>query len=366
VKVASGTGSVRNIPTVSVTICAPGTSTCQTIDNIQVDTMSFGLRLVNTAAASVLGSLSIETDSSGNQIAECTQFADGYTWGSVRKADVTIGGETASNIPVAIIGDMSSSTIPSGCSSLGSAENTVSALGANGILGIGVATYDCGATCVSSIPSTPMYYACSGGTSCGSGTTLALAQQVINPVVKFSSDNNGVVLAMPSVGTTGSSTASGTLTFGIGTQSNNTLSASQQFGTTGTGLVNSTFSSTSGVAFFDSGSNGYFIGDSTLTACSGTYAGWYCPSSATTRSVAITNASGSVATGTVTLSIYNASTLFGSGNYALNDLAGDIGSTTVQDLGMPFFYGRTVYFGYDLTSSSRGAGTGTQTPYIAF
>ncbi|WP_258187807.1 DUF3443 domain-containing protein [Trinickia symbiotica] len=350
-----------NIPTVSVTVCAPGTSTCQTIDNIQVDTMSYGLRLVNTAASTVLGSLSAETDSSGNTIAECTVFADGYTWGSVRKADVKIAGETASNIPIGILGDMDSTiSAPSSCSSqsTGSSENTASAIGANGILGIGVAPYDC-PSCVSTA-NNGTYYSC--GSSTCSQTAMALTSQVANPVAKFTSDNNGIVLTMPSIDTSGVVSATGTLTFGIGTQSNNTYSASQKFGTDSAGNVNSTvLSSTSAstFGFFDSGSNGYFFDDSTLAQCSG--GSWYCPTSTTTRSVTVSNKSGSTASATVTMTIAKESALSTS-NYAFNDLAGTLGLSNVMDFGLPFFYGKTVYFGYDTAT----AGTGSQSPFVAY
>lgn len=362
VTVRNATGVV-NLPMVSVTVCAPGsTSNCQTINNIQVDTMSYGLRIVNTAMSQVLGSLAVTTDGSGNQIAECTVFADGYTWGSVRKADVTIGSKTAGSVPIAVIGDMSSSTVPTICSNTGSPENTVSALGANGILGIGVSPYDCGSSCVSSASGSP-YFKCPGGTSC-TQTTIALADQVTNPVVKFSGDNNGILLTMPAVSSSGATSATGTMTFGIGTQSNNTLSASQKFGTDSGGDINGTLQGSTQLAttFFDSGSNAYFIDDSSLTACSQNgFTSWYCPASPTTRTVAISNTSGATAAGVVTLPIQNAYTLFNSGNYAFNDLAGNIGLTTMIDIGMPFFYGRTVYFGYD----TRPVG-GTQTPYVAF
>lgn len=358
INVGVGVGHVVNIPTVSVTVCG-NNGTCQTIDNIQVDTMSYGLRIAASAASTVLGSLPTVTDGSGNMVAECTVFADGYTWGSVRRAAVTIGGKMAASVPVAIIGDMDASTVPTLCSNTGVAENTVSALGANGILGIGVAPYDCGSGCVTSAASSP-YFACPGGVSC-TQSTIALADQVANPVVKFSSDNNGVILTMPAIGASGSSSVSGTMTFGIGTQSNNALSAAQTFGTDAGGNVDGTYSGTASTTFFDSGSNGYFLEDSTLTTCTGQYASFYCPAASTTRSVAVVNASGASASGTVAMPIGNAISLFTSGNYAFNNLAGHIGLTGYVDVGMPFFYGRTVYFGYDMTQVG-----GTQNPYVAF
>ena len=66
------------------------------------------------------------------------------------------------------------------------------------------------------------YFACPGGTSCAR-TAVPLAQQVANPVAKFAVDNNGVIVQMPPMPDTGAPSATGTLVFGIGTQSNNAL-----------------------------------------------------------------------------------------------------------------------------------------------
>jgi hypothetical protein len=360
VTVSSGLERVANLPVVSVTVCAPGTATCQTIDNIQVDTMSYGLRLVGSVASQVLPHLSVETDGSGNGIAECTVFADGYTWGTVRKADVKIGGETASGIPISILGDEAVAP-PSSCISQtpGGAENTVSALGVNGILGIGVSPYDCGAPCVSTV-NNGTYYGCTS--SACSETTLALANQVTNPVAAFVTDNNGVILTMPAVGSSGSRSISGTLTFGIGSQSNNVQPASAKKLTTDqAGNVNSTVftGGGSGAAFFDSGSNGLFFNDASLTTCTDA-PDFYCPPSPTSRNVTVSSFSGSTTSTTIVMPITNADTLFQSGNFAFNDLAGPF-MNGVIDLGMPFFYGKTVYFGYDRTPLG-----GSQTPYVAF
>ncbi len=88
-----------------------------------------------------------------------------------------------------------------------------------------------------------------------------------NPVANFATDNNGVIVEMPPVSNTGSGSATGTLVFGIGTQSNNKLAASQTFTTDAFGdLNNSTFNGSRLTAFFDSGSNAYFFADSTLAA----------------------------------------------------------------------------------------------------
>ncbi|MFP3648646.1 DUF3443 family protein, partial [Paraburkholderia sp. SIMBA_054] len=84
-----------------------------------------------------------------------------------------------------IIGDKPASTTPSaGCGS-GSAENTANDLGANGIIGIGTALYDCGSTCAnaSTAGTYSNYFSCPGGTSC-TRTAVPLANQVANPVAK--------------------------------------------------------------------------------------------------------------------------------------------------------------------------------------
>ncbi|MFP3567243.1 DUF3443 domain-containing protein [Paraburkholderia sp. SIMBA_030] len=359
ITVGVGVKGVINIPTVSVTVCPPGSTTnCQTIDNIQVDTGSFGLRVVSSKLTSVLGALPAVTVA-GVPLAECATFADGYTWGSVRTADVTIGSETAGSIPMQIIGDMAASTVPAGCT--GVAENTASDLGANGILGIGTAPYDCGVTCAnaSTAVNNSNYFACPGGTSCSTRSAVPLAQQVANPVAHFATDNNGVIVQMPPIGDTGSPSATGTLVFGIDTRSNNAMAAAQSFTTDPWGnLSNSVFNGTTVRAFLDSGSNGYFFADSSLTLCGGSYVGFYCPSSAQTRSISLVGLNGTKTTANI--GILSAATLFGNGNnYAFNDLAAQ--NSGSFDLGLPFFYGRHVYYGIDQTASG-----GQQAPYVAF
>jgi hypothetical protein len=361
VTISSGVANAPNIPTVSVTICVPGTSNCQTITNVQVDTESFGLRLASEAIPSQLLSSLPTSTVNGAQLAECSQFADSFTWGSVRTADVQVAGETASSLPIQVIGDLSS--VPEGCSQGLPEQSTPSQLGANGILGIGVAPYDCGSACVTSTDTTPAYYGCSSSTSC-SPTTVPLAQQVTNPVPRFATDNNGVILQLPSIPSTGQVSATGTLYFGIGTRSNNTLSpVVGTFSTSPYGDVAGTYNGVAvEEAFFDSGSNAYFFAsgsDSAMVRCVvGTADGFYCPTSALTRSATVQNYGGAGSATTLSLSIENASSLFATGNFAFNDLAGPLSG--VLDMGLPFFYGRTVYYGMDQTAN------GGQAPYVAF
>ncbi|SAL14617.1 DUF3443 domain-containing protein [Caballeronia humi] len=352
ITVNKGAANFVNIPNVSVTVCAPNTSVCQTIDNIQLDTGSYGLRLVSGAAQQVLGNLPVSAAQGGGQLAECTQFADGFTWGTVRQADVKIGGETASNIPVQIIGDLSASSVPaSGCVS-GSNEATSTDLGANGILGVGNAIYDCGASCLTASQS--MYYSCPNGTNC-TPVGVPLTQQVVNPVTKFAVNNNGVIVTMPPISDNGTASASGTLVFGIGTQSNNARTGVTTFTTDTSGNVNGNYNKSAVTTFFDTGSNGTFFADNSISQC--TSSTFYCPSSELSLNNAIKGLDGTTSA-TVNFRVVSARTLTsGGGKFAFNSLAGSFGDSSFFDFGMPFFYGRHVYVGFDLPGS---------TPYVAF
>jgi hypothetical protein len=353
ITVGPGAQNFVNIPNVSVTVCAPGTSNCQTIDNIQLDTGSYGLRLANDAAAKIVGSLPINQSTSGGQLAQCTQFADGFTWGTVRTADVKIGGETASAIPIQVIGDLADSTVPASNCVVGSNESTSRQLGANGILGVGVAVTDCGADCTNA--ATSNYYSCPSGNNC-TQIAVAVAQQVVNPVTKFAVDNNGVIVQLPPVASAAPS-ATGTLVFGIGTQSNNTLTGVTSYRSTEFGNINGTYKGTAVTTIVDSGSNGLFFNDVSLPGCTTTFTDFYCPSSPQALSATVQGLDGT--TGTVNFTVANAKTLAASGtNYALNGLAGNIGAfPTLFDFGLPFFFGRHVYFGIATNGSP---------PYMAF
>ncbi|WP_158937082.1 DUF3443 domain-containing protein [Burkholderia sp. S171] len=354
ITVGPGAQNFVNIPNVSVTVCAPGTSTCQVINNIQLDTGSYGLRLASDAATQILGSLPVATSTSGGQLAECTQFADGFTWGTVRTADVKIGGESASAIPIQIVGDLPDSTVPTNGCINGSNESTSRQLGANGILGVGVAATDCGVNCTNA--GTSNYYSCPSGTNC-SAIAVAVAQQVVNPVTKFAVDNNGVIVQLPPV-TMSAASVTGTLVFGIGTQSNNVQSAAAtSYRSTGFGDLAGNYKGSAVTTIVDSGSNGLFFTDSSLPACTSTFTDFYCPSGAQSLSATVTGFNGT--SGTVDFTVLNAQTLAASGtNYALNGLAGSIGSfPTLFDFGLPFFFGRYVYIGFNTNGNA---------PYIAF
>jgi hypothetical protein len=351
---AAANGSI-NIPFVSVTVCRPGTSVCQTIDHVMVDSGSFGLRLV-APLDSALTLPSVKT-AAGATVAECGQFVSGYTWGSVLQADIKLGGEVASSQSIQVIGDTSGGigSAPSSCSSIGGNLGTVSALGAKGVLGIGLFKQDCGAACVNTAI-TATYYACSNG-SCAP-TAMPLAQQVSNPVAAFATDNNGLSISFPAVGTGGSTPLTGTLTFGIGTQSNNGLGGATRYAANSSGHFRTVYkSATLTGSYIDSGSNGIYFNDSALAKCS-LSKDFYCPASPASLSATITAYDGS-ASATIAFTIESVDGLPNSA------VAGWIGgpsgssqtSSSTFDWGMPFFFGRKVYIGLE---------SDTANPYWAF
>jgi len=343
----------------SVTICVPGSTTeCQTIDGILVDTGSSGLRVL----ASVLTlSLPQQKDASGNPIVECAQFADGQTWGPVQMADISIASEKASSAAIQVIGSSSFSTVPTSCSSLGMMEDDVASLVANGILGVGNFLQDCGPLCTESGPGNLGFYYTCPSSGC-QVTTLSLAQQVANPVAMFSTDNNGVLIELPAVSSPGAS-LSGSLIFGIGTQSNNALGSATVF-TVDPDLGNftTTFNgqTLTDAAFLDSGSNAIYFLTSALTGmptCKDlTFL--YCPSS--TQNFSATNMGRNGATGTVNFSVENGDTLSSNhNNSVLPNLGGP--NAGLFDWGLTFFYGRNVFTAIEGKSTPGGTG-----PYVAY
>ena len=370
-----------NIMYVNVTICAPGSTTnCQTIDHVQVDTGSQGVRILasvlNSSLLSALSPISVN----GGALAECTQFVDGYSWGPVVTADVHIGGsdtattgESAPGIPVQLIGSGSYS-VPTACSS-GSAnttsEDTVATFGANGIIGIGLFDENCGTVC-SSGASNGSYFSCTSSANC-TGAAVAVTSQVVNPVHVLAAmngitDNNGIIIELPAVGASGAATVTGSLVFGIGTQTNNALASGATILTTDSyyGYVSVNFIGTNfPQSYLDSGSNAYYFNDSSISSCGSQSVapGFFCPTSTVSLSATITGNNG--AQSSPSFSIANAVDLFDNNPTfaAFSNLGGAAGTDGSQSFafGLPFFYGRNVY-----TAMENMDAGGTDGPYFAF
>jgi hypothetical protein len=356
-KITLGCGYI-NEPCVSVTICSPGTASCQTIPNVLLDTGSYGLRLFSS---SISVSLPAKTVGSGT-LTECVSYADGSSqWGPVKSADIILGQRKAASIPVQII-DSTFGSIPADCTK---PDTNASDAGYNGILGIGGFAEDCGAGCAS-VANNRIYFSCSGATC--TPTTVPIAQQVSNPIPFLPEDNNGVALQFAAVPAAGTTALSGWLVLGIGTQTNNTPGPVNVFPGDSNGYFLSSFNGkTYSSSFIDSGSNGlFFPGSAVIPLCgtSGFASGFFCPASAVNLTAIQAGKSGTPAV-SVSFQIANAEQelAVSNPNIIFNNLGGNAPDNISGsfDWGLPFYLGRTVFHGYDGKTSTLGTG-----PYFAW
>ena len=370
VEVGPAGASFVNIPFITVKVCQPNTTNCQTIDHVEVDTGSSGLRILSTpSTATFLQSLPQQLAGvTSVPVVECAQFADGFSWGPVVSADVFVSGEQASGIPIHVIGAPApfNTDVPSSCSSIGPEEDTVATFGANGIIGVGTLVQDCGSICTTAV--TGAYYQCpSNGSTCtpiGEPVTL----QVSNPVASFTTDNNGVIVELPSVAADGAASATGALVFGIGTETNNALGSATVITvdtSSGIGAFDVAFNGTDYPgSILDTGSNALYFTDSALTSCAaGTAgAGFYCTAASNlTATITGTNARQLAAT----FSVGDATSMIEANptGAAFPQLAASPGATLSQifDFGLPYFYGRNIF-----TAIEGASADGTQGPYYAY
>lgn len=370
-----------NQPAVTVTLCPPGASDasqCVTVKNMLVDTGSVGVRVASSALSAALKAQLLtqagatDDDSGTAPIVQCALFASGYTWGSIKRADVTIGNKKASNIPIQVIGD-SGYTEPDDCVSrggpdLGSLLGANGAKAFNGIVGIGHFVRDDAAAAKSVIPAG---YYCSSANAC-TGTRVPLAKQVMNPVAAFPTNNNGTIIRLPALPAGGQSSVTGQLVFGVGTQQNNAMPTNPNilqvdkngfFTTQYRGRVIM-------YSAIDSGTNGIAFSDATIPTTSE----WYTPTNPITLSATMEATNGTGKPVMVPFTIGNAMNVMASGYAAYDNLgmyiaslpAYDPSSATMSSVetflwGLPFFYGR------DVCTVLEGATVGTQAgPFVAF
>jgi len=356
----TGAGYAPNLPATTVTVCVHGTSQCVTVDDVLVDTGSVGLRLAASALGSLPASLSAQTDSTGNSIGECYAFADGrYFWGPVVRADIKLAGEVASSVPMQIDGATSGFPLtPTGCATGYTLAHAPSLIGANGILGVANLVQDC-PDCATNATN-DIYFACNTSNGICNSTTQSAANQVQNPVAAFALDNNGVIVELPAISATGQASVDGSLVFGIGTQSDNTFAATSVLGYDPILTFTTQYNGKSMTeSYLDSGSNGLFFVDSSITQCSGA-TGWYCPTATLALSATSTGNAGAATPASMSFMVANENTLAQTRASAFDNLAAT-GSSNTFDWGLPFFFGRNVYFAI----AGRTAPGGTA-PYVAF
>ncbi|QWV95376.1 DUF3443 family protein [Geomonas oryzisoli] len=345
-------GSYLNKACVSVTICNPDLSVCQTVNDILLDTGSYGLRVFQQA----IPNLTLPPVASGaGSLTGCVQFADGSSlWGPIRTAMVKLGNEPYVSVPIQVI-NSSFGSLPNTCSN---ADPTPVSSGFAGILGIGVLKEDCGLGCTITADN-GVYYSCNGTTCVGA--SVPLADQVQNPVAALPTDHNGLIVSLPAVPVGGVPSVEGSVILGIGTSTNNILSGPVVLRTDSAGDFTTVFNGVPTNGFVDTGSNGLFFPNadpSVLPVCPAPNTDWYCPP--VTRSLLATNVGlGGTPRSTVSFQVSNFNTLVSSSNRVFSDIGGPSGFGF--DWGLPFFMGRSVAFGIEGESS--GLGTG---PYVAY
>jgi len=353
--VTAGPYNVPNQGLASISVCATGTSNCTIVNDVLIDTGSFGLRIFG----SQINGLGINPNTDGgSEVGECAFFGSGSTWGAVSTVDVNIAGEPTITIPIQVIDDTNAfAPAPRDCTQGTQLMSSPSETGFNGLLGIGEVSNDLIFT---------DYFDCSAE-RCSSLNNPPNADVVLNPVSSFPIDNNGVVVSLPAIPASGQEATIGTLYFGIGTESNNHPGAVKTYSQDSNPNdesyldVDTVYKGTTAGGFFDTGSNGYFFNDSSIDECSDG-SGYYCPAATLSESATNKSVSGSVS-GAVTFKVANADDL-SSNDSAFDNLGGTYDGSSAYDgfdWGLPFFFGRTVYLGMQGTSSSLGAG-----PYAAY
>jgi hypothetical protein len=356
-----------NQPYISLTVCLPGTTQCQTIDKVKLDTGSTGLRIFASALT-----LTFPYIYNGSGVlTECYAYGGGSSdWGPVATADVRLGGETASSVNVQLI-NAYYPTIPSDCSSgAGYTPETGPAMtGYNAILGISPFQNDCfDAQYCNNVPGQiPAYYSCKGSYSC-IRVTAPPSMILSNPIAKLSGDNNGYAIQIPSIPDIGATTISGAyLVLGIGTQSNNTPPAGvTTLMSDGYDHILTAFQGESvPTSFIDSGtwdiefSVPSMPNVTTCTLSNGLTG--YCPTAPLSLSAFLNSADATVQKG-VSFRLYNGLALQSSNNVMWSDLVSPNstpnygGGSSYFVWGLPFFFGKTIYFGMNGSSSPIGSG----------
>lgn len=349
-----------NAPYVSLTVCAPGTNNCATIDHVMVDTGSVGLRLLRSALPVSLGLTNATDPVEGNTLAECAEFASGHAWGPISTVDLKIAGETASALPMQIM-DESFASVPADCASFGPdlASKGASSFGAKGIIGVNFLHRDCMNACRSTTDT--VYYDCVGS-SC-QGVPIPVANQLPNPVSEFASDNNGLTLTFPAIPAGGAASVTGTMTFGIDTQSNNASGTGTEIPVGFTATVNTLYNGQMMGAIVDSGTGTYSLPETPIAQCPSSWSSitWFCPAEPTTvtASMMLTPDSNF----DVQFNIANAMSELGNSNAAHEGVGEDVSlfGVSLFDIGMPFFYGKTITFSIE---KSDDFFDGSPTPYL--
>lgn len=351
-------GSYTNKPCAKITVCDTGGANCKEISDILIDTGSYGLRVFKQR----LGGVNLGT----SNIAECMEYGDGSKqWGPVVQAKVKLkAGSAGVDVPIQVI-DYQYPGMNQNCPNAEKYPDqgsTSDYAGMSGILGIGVFISDCGQYCATDSDN-QVYFSCAGS-NCTS-TMVAEANQVQNPIAHLPSDNNGVMISLPGLPPNGALEAFGYMILGIGSRTNNTPSGATAFPVDPNfGEIKANFHDIEYRSFIDTGSNALGIPldrqmDDILLDCGGDLAGWLCPGGTMDFTATLTGYGGGPVK-VASFKVGNFASLFGNGNgnsiYSESAYSSGGNISGYFDWGLPFYFGKSVYHGFETKSSSLGSG----------
>jgi hypothetical protein len=267
-------------------------------------------------------------------------------------ADVELGGLRASKVPMQVIEPQSNEQ--SLCDS--SADDDYDPNGYNGMIGISTALNDVMQWA---------YYSC-GASGCSNIPTPSTDVLIKNVLALLPEHNNGYLIRLPEVPAEGAKSLDGQIILGIDTSENNRPSPNLKLIQAGVDPSESEswgefYIETGGVKYssaFDTGTYSYSFPTTAIPTCEDSPTS-LCPSAPTSIPVDILNSSGAV-TYSVNLSVANFDQLSSTGNSVFNN-NGEIWSYSVLGrpsliLGMPFFYGRTIFFALNQKHTELGTG----------
>ncbi|MDD3265597.1 MAG: DUF3443 family protein [Burkholderiales bacterium] len=277
-------GDGINTMYVSITLCTNSAGTnCQTIDNIILDTGSFGLKINKSALPeSFVLQMPRVTTTDDQMVYACNTFGSGYVFAEEHYGILKLANTMTNNVIVQIIENSPSAEIPDDCIAKGPFDDFAN-FGANGIIGVNPAIgLDNSSILLYKKDINGNYVALS------SGESAIVPMLNKNPLPNLSSNNNGFVISIPPVTQNTNTNVSGTMILGVNTSSMNQV-------TNKTNLVVASESDLSSVcnsacfyskinnpestipAVFDSGTNSWVFMNDELQSSACSYG--YCPES---------------------------------------------------------------------------------------
>jgi len=346
-----------NVPCTRITLCVPHTTHCQTLSGILVDSGDTGVRISEKSLH-----LSLPNVDLNSPRFECTTYQEhSARWGPVVRATVILAHEPPVTVPVHLYRHTNRDLCGKGMK--------IPAHPFNGSLGVAPLITDCGREC-SRHRRNRRYFTCRH-TLCRE-TALPLSQQVVCPIVRLPEDNNGFVLSFGNVPKDGTRRVDGTLTLGIGTRENSvpTPKTVTLFHTDPEGELLTRYHGVRGKGVLDTGTNFYLLpkGSFLRNERSGCFQPegdglfFKCPRR---KERAIIEGIHGRHRREVTFTLTSEREIFRRANHqnvlATDSWGGSYRNENSFTWGMPFFYGRKVYFGFPGYDSVLGKG-----PYVAF